>query len=215
MAEKDDAKDGDVRDTRRSFLRWIGVGVLSAGALLSGFPNFRRFRSSLEQGESPLRAINSLAQPDEAAAGDCFAQYAGFCAGVCEGGNCQIAPCQGGGDCQGAGPCQGGGTCQNSVCQGTNCMSGDCQGATCQGNSSFITCGGQIQGCICMGNDSSCTVHIEKVIAALREKGLLKPAPRELTAANFGLKPPRTATQMKPLIQKNILLLQKQGLISK
>jgi hypothetical protein len=202
----------DVRPTRRSLLRWLGAGAVGVAGLFSGFPNFRRFSRTVSEGGSPLEAINSLALPEEAAASTCYAQYAGFCSGICEGGNCQIATCQGSGNCQGAGPCQGAGDCQSSVCQGSNCQSGDCQGGSCQGAQViFMSCGGQIEACQCEGNHTSCTVHIQKVLAALREKGLMKPSPTTLTARTFGLTTPKTVAQMQPTITRNLALLRKQG----
>jgi hypothetical protein len=201
-----------VQPTRRSLLRWIGAGAVGLAGFFAGFPNFKRFSRTVSGGGSPLEAINSLALPEEAAASTCYSQYAGFCSVVCEGGNCQVATCQGSGNCQGAGPCQGAGNCQNSVCQGTNCQSGDCQGATCQGASNvYVVCNGQIEACMCQGNHSSCAIHIQKAMEMLKEKGLLKPAPPQFTARMFGLTPPKTAAQMKPLIEKNLELLRKQG----
>lgn len=200
------------KPSRRSLLRWLGAGAVGLTGLFSGFPNMRRFSRSVGEGGSPLEAINSLALPEEAAASTCYAQYAGFCSAVCEGGNCQVSNCQGSGNCQGAGDCQGAGNCQNSVCQGANCQSGNCQGASCQGSGVvYLVCNGQIEACQCEGNHTSCTIHIEKVIAALREKGLLKPSPTTLTARTFGLTPPKTAAQMQPVVTKNLALLRKQG----
>jgi len=211
--ENEERREPDsVKPTRRSLLRWIGAGAVGLVGLFTGFPNFRRFSRTVSEGGSPLEAINSLALPEEASAGDCFAQYAGFCAGVCEGGNCQVSICQGSGDCQGAGPCQGGGACQNSPCQGANCQSGDCQGASCQGPGVvYVGCNGQIQACICQGNHSSCTVHIQKALEALREKGLLKPAPTTLSANTFGMSRPKSLAQMQPTITGNLARLRKQG----